>query len=164
MYAHGDRARRNLLKSAETVGHFVARHLVDEYQSACRRDVRARLVTCNIAHTAYSEHGDIDASLGCNELFVGAAMLIYVVLGNVSVGSMDVLSLDIYVVEKAFAQLSDCTMLAVGVEREVFVGVEHHNIVEAQALFLVPTHQFLIDRSERQTCAESQNALLAGLF
>ena len=91
-------------------------------------------------------------------------MLIYVVLGNVSVGSMDVLGLDIYVVEQAFAQLSDCTMLAVGVEREVFVGVEHHNIVEAQTLFLVPTHQFLIDRSERQTCAKSQNALFASLF
>ena len=162
--AHGDRAWRNLLKSAETVGHLVARHLVDQNQAACRRNVRARLVTGDVAHTAYAEHGNVDASLGSDELFVGAAVLIYVVLGNESVGSVYVLFLDVDVVEQTLAQLSDGAVLAVGVEWEVFVGVEHHYIVKTQSFLLVAACQFLVDRSERQTSAESQHTLLAGLL
>ena len=67
-------------------------------------------------------------------------------------------------VEQTLAQLSDGAVLAVGVEWEVFVGVEHHYIVKTQSFLLVAACQFLIDRSERQTSAESQHTLLAGLL
>ena len=88
-------------------------------------------------------------------------MLEHLILLDASVGCVYVLCLHVHVVEEAYAQLADGAVLAVGVEGEIFVCVEHYDIVEAQSAFLMTAHEFLVDGSERESGSEGEHAFSA---
>ena len=91
-------------------------------------------------------------------------MLEDVFLSDASVGCVYILCLHVHVVEEACAQLADGAVLAIGVEGEIFVCVEHYDIVEAQSAFLMTAHEFLIDGSERETRTEGEHAFSASFL
>ena len=69
--------------------------------------------------------------------------------------------LNVYVVEEALAQLPYGTVLAVGTKREIFIGIEHHHILEAKAILLMTANELLEDGIERETCTEGEHAFSA---
>ena len=122
---------------------------------------RTGLVGGNVSDTPDAQHHDINAAERLYALLVEPAMLLHGVLRNRSVEREDVLRVDIHMVEEAASELIDAARLGFRREREIFVGVEHHDVVEAESAFLVAAYEFLIDRCERHARSQSEHTELA---
>ena len=83
-------------------------------------------------------------------LLVLPAVFLHIVLGKRPVGREDVLRLDVDMIQETLLQLVDAAVHVLGVQREIFVGVEDDHVPEAQPAGLVPTDKLLEDGGERR--------------
>lgn len=123
-----------------------------------------RLVGGDIADAADTEQHDVDAAEGLDALLIEAAELLHLVLSDATIEGIDVLCGNIHLVEEALAELVNAADGAVGLKREILVGIEHDNILEAHLLFVVKADELIVDGREALSGTEAQHAVLAQLL
>ena len=85
-------------------------------------------------------------------------------MGDAAVKGIDILCGDVHFVEEALAQLMDAADSAVGLEWEVFVGIEDDHILETHFLFVVYADEFIIHWSEALSGTEAQHTIFTQLL
>ena len=118
---------------AEAHVHLVAGDVVGQYQSGHAGQSAARLVGGHVSASANAQHQDVDAAVCLNLFFVGAAVFCHHVLCDGAVEAKHVFRLHVYLIEKQLVQFYQTAVLRAFVQWKIFVGVEHHNVSEAES-------------------------------
>ena len=158
---HGERARRNLLVGAEAVLHLLAGSIADEDQTGDRLDTRAWLVGSDITHSSDTEESDVETAEGLDALLVEVTGILHCVLCHTAIQCEDVLWIDVNMVEETLLQLVDALQRTFLLYWIVLVSIEYYHVSETELLSLASSLQFLVDRCERQACAQCHHVISA---
>ena len=127
------------------------------HETRARTGVRTRLVEADLSVLADADNHQIDLAGGT---VVGIAILRNLVLGDRSVGNVDVLGLDVDVVEELLVDAVVAALLLVRADRVELVETEYGHVAEADLPGLVASYQLVVEAQGRTSGGDAQHERL----
>jgi len=163
-HAHGDGRAGYRFLVWEILERVLARDAIEMDEARVAAPGGAGFIEADVAGAADTEQLEIDSAGAGDELLVLRAGGGGIRARDGAVGEMRALRVEIDMVEQVLAHEVVVALRLVGRDRVILVEIERDDIREAQALFLMEPHQFLVDVNRRGTGREAEHGEAAFVF
>ena len=140
--AHGHGHLGRVLQPEKGRGLHLARVVGELYQARARLGVGTRLVEADLSLLAHADNHQVDPA---DALVEGCAVCRDALLGDGSIGDVDVFGLDVDVVEELLVDAVVAALLLRGADRVEFVEAVNGHVAEADQPLPVAAHQLAVE-------------------